>query len=247
MTCVRFQQMDAGLQAAVVAAGGARKLARALGLKEPGLPWATVPQDRVFQVARAAGVPPEQLRPDLADWIEIETERRQLAQDGAVLSLATAGEAIERRWDGPTIEEGVVDLLTTLAAIWFVARLRGLKVPQVYSGAGRAEQSARAFAMGLAKVVGRARSTNIAQVFDVSRQNVDNATERYLRARDGDDPDDFITGQFSDGAPRVLERGANRLRHAKSADESLWPIEERFAAFIGGDPDQLPQPERRRT
>jgi hypothetical protein len=238
--------MDPPLQAAVRLAGGRAPFFRKLGLaSRPG--WTTTPQDRLFQVAQLTGIPPQELRPDLADWIEVETEWRRLAASEGGASLVRLGASVRRRWEGPELGEGLTDLWASLGAVFYVARLRGMDPQQVYAGKARFEEAARAYAMALAKVVGRARSTHIANVFRCSRQNVDNATERYLRARDGDDPDDYITGQFPDQAPRVLERGANRLRRAKAASAELWDAEAAFAAFLTAQQLQLPQPERRRA
>jgi hypothetical protein len=101
----------------------------------------------------------------------------------------------------------------------------------VSRGKSRVDEAARALAMGLALVAGRARATNIAGVLGVSRQNVDNAAERYLRARDGDDPEDFIGGGNTDGrGERVFEAG--RLRLARAADPHLWALQRRYEAFV---------------
>lgn len=57
---------DAGLQAAIKAAGGIKPLARALGMSHPALiKWRRVPSHRIVQVEQATGIPREQLRPDL--------------------------------------------------------------------------------------------------------------------------------------------------------------------------------------
>lgn len=232
------------LQQALEIAGGQAALARKLGIGRQAVNrWTEVPKDRLFAVAEATGLPPATLRPDLADWIAREEIRRACA----VLRHADLGQAVTDRWDGPGIEEGMVDLFSSLGAAWFVARLRGLKPGQLYSGESKAEEAARAYAMALAKIVGRARSTNIANVFGCSRQNVDNAAERYLRARDGDDPEDYIRGQFPDQAPRVFEPGSNRLRRAKAAKDGMWDAERRFEAFLTGETSTLPEPERKRA
>lgn len=245
---VPLREMDDGLQLAVNAAGGVRRLAKRLGLRTPGIPWRSVPQDRVFEVSAALMLPPATLRPDLKDWIDQELARRTLATAEGGANLGQLGGAIGQQQDPRLgVDADVVDFWAAIASALFVARLRGMKIDQVYSGEKRHEQAARAYAMALAKVVGRGRSYTIAAVFDCSRQNVDNATERYLRAREGDDPDDYLTGQFPDGAPRVLERGSNRLRHAKEACPELWDAEDQFAAFVAGDWSQLPKAERRRS
>ncbi len=62
-------------------------------------------------------------------------------------------------------------------------------------------------------------------MYDCSRQNVDNACNRYLRARDGDDPDDV------DDDGKVVERG--RLRAAKlEPDAALWAAEQKFDQLL---------------
>jgi hypothetical protein len=122
-----------------------------------------------------------------------------------------------------------VDLLIALAACRFVADRRRLGMAQVLAGEARHHAGSRALAMALAHTVGRASSETVARLYGCSRQNVDNASERFLRARDGDDPDDFV-----DGAAKVIERG--RLRRAKVADQALWALERDFAAIIAGEP-----------
>lgn len=239
--------IDAGLARAMAAAGGLRALFRALALERPN--WKRVPQGRVFQVALLTGIDPLQLRPDLAEWIGKETLRRSFAAAQGGVNLKALGAAVEHRWDGPSIEEGLVDLWSSLAAAFYVCRKRGLKAQQLYGGESKAEEAARAYAMALAKVVGRARSTHIAGVFGCSRQNVDNAAERYLRARDGDDPEDYIRGQFPADAPRVWEPGTNRLRRAKAAQDGLWDAEVEFSRFCSGERLAVdpPAPGRRRA
>lgn len=243
---VGLAQMDAPLRQAIACFGSVTAFFRAVGA--PGRPdWRRVPQSRVFDVARLTGIAPQVLRPDLAAWIAEEALRRERAAAAGVDSLQALGRAVEHRWDGPDIEEGLVDLWASLASVHFVARKRGLKAQQVYAGRTAGEEAARAYAMALAKVVGRARSTHIANVFQCSRQNVDNAAERYLRARDGDDPEDFIRRQFPDGAPRVYEPGSNRLRRAKAATAGLWEDQVAFERFLTGEDMAPALPERRRA
>lgn len=230
--------MDAPLQRAVTAAGGVRLFFRKLGLARPD--WRTTPRARVFQVALLSGVLPEDLRPDLAEWIGEERTRRELAEAMGGVSLAQLADSVENRWSGPTIDAGLTDLWASLAAVMFVARERRLKVQAVCHGKGAGFEEARAYAMALAHVVGRATSTNVANIFGCTRQNVDNASERYVRSRDGDDADDHIQGQFADGRPRVMELGSNRLRLAKDADPKLWSAQQRFEAFLRGE-DLQPQ------
>lgn len=235
---------DPGLAAAIAAAGSRYALAKVLGVSRAAAhKWTRVPRGRLFQAAQLTGLAPEALRPDLADWIAGELARieRAVRGDGGVADLAAA---IARRWQGPGVDVGLVDLWSTMAAVMFTARERGLKPQAVYVGKTKADESARAYAMALAHVVGRASSTNVAGVFQVSRQNVDNASERYIRARDGDDPDDHIQGQFPDQAPRVFEIGSNRLRRAKTGDPALWEAQRRFEAFVAGE---ATPPERKRA
>lgn len=236
---------DGGLQQVLAIVGNRNRLASALNLRPQSVrSWTCVPQGRVFEVAALTGLPPAAIRPDLADELAQEERRRTLAADKGALSLAALGQAVTERWQGPEIEEFMVDLWSSLASATFVARLRGLSAQQVYRGATKTEEAARAYAMALAKVVGRARSTNVAGVYGCSRQNVDNAAERYLRGRDGDDPEDYIRGQFPDQAPRVFEPGSNRLRRAKAAVEGLWEIERQFEAFLTGQTPTLPERKR---
>lgn len=231
---------DPGLARAIAAKGGLRPLARALGLAQASLQkWPAVPQGRVFAVARATGILPEILRPDLEDWIREERGRQRLAAARERFSLAKA--AVIPFADPPPslIDQLTIDLWVSMAAVRFVAGERAVAIGAVIGGRSRFEMGARAWAMGLAHVAGRASSTAIGAFFGTSRQNVDNASERYLRARDGDDPEDFVAGQ--DGKARVLERG--RYRPAKTAALDLWAAEARFSALIEGDP----APERKRA
>lgn len=221
-----LDRADEGLRAAVEAAGGRRALARALGLKHR-MDWCTVPQDRVFQVAEATRLDPVRIRPDLEAFIRDERRRRRLAQVRDQFSLVRAAAGAEPRDAHWSLEEGMLDMLTTFAAVRFAAIERAIPSADVFTGRTPEARAARAWAMALALVVGRARATNIGGVFGVSRQNVDNASERYLRARDGDDPDDFLAGG---DAPRVIERG--RVRRAKAATDDLWAAEARFRAQL---------------
>jgi post-segregation antitoxin (ccd killing protein)/DNA-binding transcriptional regulator YdaS (Cro superfamily) len=57
---------DAGLAAAIEAAGGTSVLARRLGITSSAISqWRQVPADRVLAVETATGVPRHRLRPDL--------------------------------------------------------------------------------------------------------------------------------------------------------------------------------------
>jgi hypothetical protein len=227
---------DAGLQRALAAGKGVRPLARALGMNHQAVgKWPRVPQDRVFQVARATGVAPEILRPDLADWIRQERGRQRWAAARERFSLVKAAAPALEASTRQAVDQVAIDVLTTLAATRFVAAERALGVGLVIAGRKRLYMGARSWAMGLAHVAGGASSTVVGLFFETSRQNIDNASERYLRARDGDDPEDFILG--NDGRDRVIERG--RLRPAKTAQLDLWSAEARFKALLQGDtPDE---------
>lgn len=222
---------DAGWQRAVEAAGGIRALARAVGVQRQAVQnWLRVPQDRVFQVARLTGLAPALLRPDLADWIVQERGRQRWEAARETFSLVRAAVPIALPAGRASLDQLSVDLLTTLAAVRFVAGERELAIGLVIAGRRRPEMGARSWAMGLAHVGAGASSTVVGGFFGTSRQNIDNAAERYLRARDGDDPDDFILG--NDGRERVIERG--RLRPAKAAALDLWAAETRFKALLEG-------------
>lgn len=57
---------DAGLRAAIRAAGGIGALARRLGIAQPSVSgWRRVPAERIVAVERATGVHRSVLRPDL--------------------------------------------------------------------------------------------------------------------------------------------------------------------------------------
>jgi len=59
---------DPGLEAAIRAAGGTMKLARALGITHNAISvWVQVPVKRVRDVARLTGIPKHVLRPDIYD------------------------------------------------------------------------------------------------------------------------------------------------------------------------------------
>ncbi len=130
----------------------------------------------------------------------------------------------------------MVDLLTTLSAVYFVARRRKLEMGAVLYGQAKPEEAARSRAMALAAVVGRVSSTAIAGVFGCSRQNVDNVTLRYQRARDGDDPDDLVDVDDEGEEHRrdhIVERG--RLRRAKGeGDPAIWAEQTKFTAVLEG-------------
>ncbi len=206
---------------------GIRRLAREIGLSHQTIcGWTRVPQSRLFRVAAITGLAPEALRPDLAPWISEEKARRRMMA------------AFERFGSAPTISPALatrppsnddlfkIDMVITLQACWFVAERRSLGFPSVMVEKKPEPSAARSLAMALAHIPGRASSTHIALTLNVSRQNVDNASERYLRARDGDDPEDVVDG-------RVIERG--RPRRPKAADPELWALEEQFTAVLAGE------------
>lgn len=229
---------DPGLTLALAKAGGVRPLGRMVKLSPQSISgWARVPRERLFDVARATGLDPEQVRPDLTAWIETERKRKwfERAREKFAVAQGLGGVAVVRSPDRPdprTLD--LLDLGLVTAGLRFAAEARGLTVRAVIGaptgGAGGApspEQSARSLGMALAVVVGRVNAETVAAVVGVTRQAVDNAAARYLRARDGDDPDDI------DADGKVVERG--RARAAKAANESVWDAERRFVARLGGD------------
>lgn len=226
-------QRDVGMRAVLTAVGGIGKLADALGVKRQSIEWTTVPQRRLFEVARVANLDPVEIRPDLADWIIGERRSARMALARSHFSMAQRAMTprlgdVARRIN----DEVATDMLTTLAACRFIAAEKGLAFAVVLVGKDRDAAAARSLAMALARVAGRAQSSNVAAVFGTSRQNVDNCCERYLRSRDGDDPEDF-THTGADGQGRVVERG--RVRRAKAAAEDLWALEKRFGEIVAGE------------
>lgn len=232
---------DAGLVAAIASAGGAKPLARLVGVATLRSWSGRVPQGRVFEVSRLTGVAPEILRPDLADWIADQRARQRMAAARTRFSLVkAAAPAIARAAPvRASLDQVTIDVLTALAAAQFVAAERSLGIGLIVAGRKRVHMGARSWSMGLAHVGAGASATVVGRFFETSRQNVDNAAERYLRARDGDDPDDFILGE--DGLQRVNERG--RLRPIKTAAVDLWDAELRFRALL----EDAPPDERKRA
>lgn len=228
---------DPGLRAAISKLGFAG-VARAAGVKRQSVHgWFKAPRDHLFAIAAAAGMEPEEVRPDLADWIEAEREAKWLERARARFGIARGldgGTATVRSVERPDPRTfDLLDLGLVLAAMRFAAEERGLTCQAVFGapagGAGGAptpEQSARSWGMALAVVVGRVNSGTVAGVVGVSRQAVDNATERYLRQRDGDDPE-----LVEDG--KVIERG--RARSAKDGDPEVWDAQRRFVRKLAGD------------
>jgi len=233
--------MDGRLQEAVKlaihGAGGVRRLAARVG-RHPGrvCRWRKVPQALVFEVARASGVDAEVLRPDLKDWIVMRRRQQVLARGrerfGILAAVAVNG--------GELLGEAeLVDFLVILSAARFVAAARGLELGHVVHGQDRPHAEARSLAMALASIVGRAKHGQIAALYGCTRQNVDNVTMRYLRRRDGDDPEDQVLvdedGETTviAGGGRVIERGRLRLARAEG-DGGLWKLQDRFAAVLEG-------------
>ncbi|GAW42442.1 hypothetical protein SH203_02858 [Brevundimonas sp. SH203] len=229
---------EPGLMRALKAARGVRALARKLSIAPQSVSgWPRVPRDRVFEVARVTGLAPVEIRPDLADWLKAEQERGWMERARAKFAIRNdlVGRATVKsardvdRPDGRTMD--LLDLGLITAAVRFAAGERGLTLGMVMNaprgGAGGAPtpaQSARSYAMSLAVVVGRVNAETVAGLFGLTRQAVDNAAERYLRAREGDE-------DAEDG--KVIERG--RERRAKAADPALWAAERRFIAQLAGE------------
>ncbi|WP_303831434.1 transcriptional regulator [Asticcacaulis taihuensis] len=219
-----------GKEAAVRAAGGHRALARKLGISQASVSgWRQVPEDRVFEIERVTGVPAERLRPDLVSSIRITRQGQMLAKARERSGLIGFSARAQGARTGGKKPFDIFDLGIVAAAVRFAASARDLHGPAVMHGEGPEERSARAYGMALAHVVGRVSSTVVAQVLGSTRQNVENAAERYLRARDGDDPDD-VQGSWEAGY--VIERG--RRRRPKSGDEQLWADEQRFLEWLTG-------------
>lgn len=233
-------ERDAGLALAIEHAGGVCALARRMGVSHQRVSkLRRVPRGQVFAVAQAAGVDPEDVRPDLAGWIKAERDRQWMERARARFAISADAKAnaveVWPRSDGrPGVQTmDVLDLGVIVAAARFAAAERGLTVDQVLrapiGGAGGAptpEQAARSYAASLAVVTGQVGARVVAGVLGLTRQAVEKAAERYLRSRDGDDADD------RDEDDKVMERG--RLRNAKAADDGLWAAERRFLAQLAG-------------
>lgn len=248
---VEMPERDPGLTMALDRAGGVRSLARKLN-DMPGCGslrwqsvqgWRRVPKARVEDVSRVTGLDPEQIRPDLAEWFEAARVRRWKARVSA-MALAGHPQAVpaeEIMTYAPVMGSDVLDLGLILAAFRFVAERRQMDWRTVWThpvggagavpggdprhGASTPEQAARARAVALAAVIGRVSQETIASVIGFSRQNVSNCIERYLRSRDGDDPE-VVEGGY------VMERG--RRRRAKSGDDAVWLEELAFHDWLIG-------------
>lgn len=229
-------ERDAGLTA-VLAKTSVRALARECR-RSPGSvgKWRRVPRELVPAAARASGLRPEEVRPDLAAVFQaerLEAMRARAIERFALSSGLGEGRVRIARGAPPkpaVVETELLDLGLVMAAMRFAAEECGLSTAAVIGarasngGAATPEQSARARGAALAVVACRVSSAFVAGLLNVSRQAVDNAAERYLRARDGDDPELVEDGY-------VIERGRRRL--AKAADADLWSAEARFLERLG--------------
>jgi DNA-binding transcriptional regulator YdaS (Cro superfamily) len=66
MNATPHPDRDEGLTLAIKAAGGPRRLARALGLTRQAIYlWKRIPADRILQVEAVTKIPREKLRPEL--------------------------------------------------------------------------------------------------------------------------------------------------------------------------------------
>jgi DNA-binding transcriptional regulator YdaS (Cro superfamily) len=219
-----------GLSRARRAAGGGRALAKALGLSKSSVHgWRQVPEGRLFDVEAVTGISAEQLRPDLAGLIRLQRQAQRMQR--ARQQHAFAGARVRMK-DGQGQEVvsaraiEVFDLGLIVAALQFSAQLYRMPTAAVLAAHSHEERAARAYGFALAFVVGRVSSTLIAGILGTTRQNVENAGERYLRARDGDDP------EAVDGFGYVIERG--KLRRPKDASEALWRQEQQFLDWFEG-------------
>lgn len=217
-------------------AGGITAVARTVGVSPSAVVrWADVPQEHLEAVSRISDIEPEVLRPDLAEWIRTRRRRAMLTRGRERFAIAAAV-AVTGAAELPG-EDEMIDLMLTVAAIRFTADRRGLRIGQLLFGRTKPEEAARARAMALAAIVGRASHTTIASVYGCSRQNVDNVTVRYLRARDGDDPDDLVEvdddGEQLAADGHVIERGRRRVAKAEG-DAAILAEQARFAALLDG-------------
>ncbi len=231
MTRLSMKDMDAPLRAACEAAGGRRKLARALGLHTTGMNWRTTPKHHLFAVAKLSGIDAEVLRPDLKDYIDAEGRRRWMAKARDRFSLARAAVPVAPGPQG-ALDAASVDILISLVAAKLTSEETGIPLAKIFVGQTREAMTARTRAMGLALVAGRAAASTIGRFYGVTRQAVDNAGERWIRARDGDHPEDLLDpAEYGPG--KVEERG--RVRPAKTGDAGLQAAEARFRAAIEGE------------
>lgn len=217
---------DHGLKLAVASAGSISELARRMKVSRDRLRrLQTCPQGLVMEMARVTGLDPVDIRPDLAAWIERE-KRKRLAHVSAMrrAAILVRPDLANAPAEPPPQQQELLDGLVIYQAVRFAAASRKVSEAKVWVGGDRDGEMARSYAMALAAIVGEVSPTAIARVFGCTRQNVQNCTVRYLRARDGDDDDD------RDGDGRVIERG--RLRQAKSGDPALGRDEALFLAIL---------------
>ncbi|MFN4288920.1 MAG: hypothetical protein ACK4E3_10550 [Brevundimonas sp.] len=218
---------DAGMQLAIEKCGGVRALARRLGERhQKPARWRRVPRAWVFRVADAAGVMPEDLRPDLESWIALQraARRAELVRQRFALAPGEAARVTVRRAEVTAEAMDIVDFGLILKVAEFAARQHGLPVRAVLAEPARGRginaspaQKARSHAAALCVVVARVAASRIAAVLGVSRQAVESAAESYLRQRDGDHPEDIEDGRVA------ISR--TRRRAAVTARAGLWEQE----------------------
>jgi pyruvate kinase len=102
---------DPSLETLLAQRGAVTRIATALGISTAAVSqWKRVPDDRVAEVARALGVPPRRVRPDMPPPAEAPPPRREgpplrmanrtrSAAAGAPRSIATLGPPPPRRGD----------------------------------------------------------------------------------------------------------------------------------------------------
>jgi TorA maturation chaperone TorD/DNA-binding transcriptional regulator YdaS (Cro superfamily) len=149
---------DEALEQAIVAAGGVRPLARALGVSQPAVSaWKRVPADRVLAVESITGVARSQLRPDLypdsvialpvsqpteIDPID-EARAREYELIGALLWRAPTGSMLEALAGlrGDTSELGMTHLALAEAAREVDGETEALRNEyfRLFIGVGKAE------------------------------------------------------------------------------------------------------------
>ena len=108
--------MVSSLANIIKAAGGVNGLAHKLGISSAAVAvWKRVPAQRLAEVSRITGIPPSQLRPDLAGFAEIQagfgeagTEAAALGLDAQAIAAAALRDAIRaektRRWQEENAE-----------------------------------------------------------------------------------------------------------------------------------------------
>ena len=233
----RLGDINTGLAKAVRACGSRHALADKLGINHSAVgKWRQVPEQRLAAVAAATGIAAEDLRPDLATRLRLDRQQQALNRARERFSLAGATAKVKSPSQPRATAVDLFDLGLIVAGQQFAARSRGFTTSQVMGADmhGQAVKSARAYGFALAMVVGRVSSTLIANVLGTSRQNVENASERYLRARDGDEAADWDDPAFDPSMEgHVIERGRRRPR--KSPSEQLWAAEAEFLNWLEGN------------